>query len=120
MESTPLFDEEATGRLTSLGGAKFAMDMIDMFFEYADSKLEEGRTALEAGDIAGVEKAIHPLKTSSGHVGAARMRDISQEIERLAPTESTEAIGRLVADLSEAYLETKPLLEAHRRRIGEQ
>ena len=110
-------DEEALIRLAKLGGEQFAADMINMFFEYADGKLKAATQAAKIGNIDAVEKAIHPLKTSAGHVGALNMRDLSQRIEQLAREKDTTEIPELVVALVEAYSHAKPLLEAHLQRF---
>ncbi len=116
-QSNNIIDEDALGRLAKLGGDQFAADMINMFFEYADGKLKAATEAADNGDIDSVEKAIHPLKTSAGHIGAIEMRDLSQEIEKLARTDDTGAIPDLVVSLVEAYSRAKPLLEGRREQL---
>lgn len=111
MPDLPVIDESALDRLKELGGEKFVGDMIKMFFDYSDEKLAAAREALAGEDFDKVEKAIHPLKTSAGHVGAVRMEEIAQEIERLARGAECDSIPDLLARLESAYAEAKPLLE---------
>ena len=113
MSELPVIDESALDHLKELGGENFVGDMVKMFFDYSDEKLAAAREALAVKDIDLVEKAIHPLKTSAGHVGAARMKKISQEIEKRARESDCDLIPDLLVRLEAAYAEVKPLLEPH-------
>lgn len=112
MPDQPVLDNESLRMLQQLGENRFVHEMVSMFFGYADDKLSAAREALSAEDIDGVEKAIHPLKTSAGHVGALVMKQIAQQIERLARDGEKEAIPGLLSALEQAYSDVKPLLEA--------
>ena len=58
--------------------------MIDLFLEYAGQKIVEARAAQVAGNLTGVEKAVHPIKSSAGNVGARRIQELALQIEELA------------------------------------
>lgn len=113
MSDLPVVDESALDQLKELGGESFVSDMVKMFFDYSDEKLAAAREALAANDFDRVEKAIHPLKTSAGHVGAEQMKEIAQEIERLAREDDCETVPDLLGQLEKAYSVAKPLLEPH-------
>jgi HPt (histidine-containing phosphotransfer) domain-containing protein len=98
-------------RLRDLGGEDFANDMVRMFHQYAEAQLADARKALSADDIPGIEKAIHPLKTSAGHVGAMAMKELCQEIERHGRAGEAGPMPALLARLDAAYAEVRPLLE---------
>lgn len=109
--STPTtLDESALAHLRELGGDKFAQDMVVMFHQYADAQLNAARAALSDGTPADVEKAIHPLKTSSGHVGALVMKELCQQIEEHGRAGEAEPLPDLLQRLETAYAEVKPLL----------
>lgn len=112
MPDTPSLDPAALEHLKGLGGASFVREMVQMFYGYSDEKLAAARTALDGGDLTGVEKAIHPLKTSAGHVGAMAMKQISQQIEQSSRDGDQAPIPGLLSALEQAYAEVKPLLEA--------
>lgn len=111
MPDIPVIDESALDQLKELGGESFVADMIRMFFDYSDEKLATAREALAEKDFDKVEKAIHPLKTSAGHVGAEQMKAIAQEIERLARENDCDTVPDLLGQLEEAYAVARPLLE---------
>lgn len=103
-------DEAALNRLRELGGDDFAADMVRMFHQYAEAQLGQARAALAAGDVPGVEKAIHPLKTSAGHVGALVMKELCQEIEKHGRVGEGGPLPGLLDRLDTAYADVKPLL----------
>jgi len=111
MPDSPTFSAEALDQLKALGGDRFVHEMVGMFYGYAEEKLAAARAALESGDLDGVEKAIHPLKTSAGHVGATAMKQISQQIEQFARDGDSTPIPGLLNALEQAYTEVKPALE---------
>ncbi len=112
MPDTPPFEEAALEQLQQLGGDSFVHEMVRMFYGYSDEKLAAARAALAAGDLDGVEKAIHPLKTSAGHVGAADMKRLSQQIEQFSRAGDGAPIPDLLSALEQAYTDVKPRLDA--------
>jgi HPt (histidine-containing phosphotransfer) domain-containing protein len=107
-------DTSAIARLRKLGGDKFVGDMIDLFFQYAPQRLAAARDGAQAGDLQAVEKAIHPLKSSAGQIGARRVQDLATQIEKLAVDKQADAIWLLLAQLEESITQVKPLLEGER------
>lgn len=114
MSAEACLDPLALDKLDKLGGAVFVLEMIDLFFDYAPTRLAAAEEALQAGNLAGVEHAVHPLKTSSGHIGACRVHRLAMQIEELTRARQGETIPALLAELEAAYLEAKPLLQAAR------
>ena len=110
MHPQPSFDEQALAKLLKLGGPKFAGNMVDLFLDYAPTKLAEALAAEAKGDYAGVADAVHPLKTSASHVGAGAVRGLAVEIEHLARADERARIPELLAALERALSEVKPRL----------
>jgi HPt (histidine-containing phosphotransfer) domain-containing protein len=108
----PVLDPAALDKLLQLGGASFVREMVEMFFGYADEKLGIARSALTDGRMTEIEPAIHPLKTSAGHVGAGAMKHFCQEIERNGREEIWAPMPELLTAVEKSYAEVKPLLEA--------
>jgi HPt (histidine-containing phosphotransfer) domain-containing protein len=105
-------DPQAIERLRKLGGAKFTAEMIRLFLGYGAEKLAEARRAQQAADLVGVQRAVHPLKSSAGNVGAARMQRLASEAEQRAMERQAEAVAGLLDELERAYQTVRPLLEA--------
>lgn len=108
----PVLDPAALDKLLQLGGADFVREMVKMFFGYADERLTIARSALTDGRMAEIEPAVHPLKTSAGHVGAHAMSYFCQEIERNGRDEIWDTMPELLSAAEKSYAEVKPLLEA--------
>lgn len=113
----PHLDADALERLERLGDNQFVCKMIEVFLEYAARKIAEARAAQTAGDLAGVEKAVHPLKSSAGNVGANHMRALAERIEDLAEQGRGETLGALLSELEQAFAAVKPTLEERKRRL---
>ncbi|MEN9573426.1 MAG: hypothetical protein RL514_1281 [Verrucomicrobiota bacterium] len=114
MHPQPSLDEQALAKLVKLGGPKFAANMVDLFLNYAPTKLAEALAAEVQGDYLGVADAVHPLKTSASHVGAQAVRTLAVEIEDLARADERARIPELLAALELAMSEVKPRLVAQR------
>ncbi len=108
----PVLDDAALGKFQELGGDDFGREMVEMFFGYAVEKLGIAKQAMTDGKLTEVEPAIHPLKTSAGHVDAEAMKFYCQEIECNARDESWDSIGELLTRVEQSYAEVPPRLEA--------
>lgn len=114
MHPPPSLDEEALAKLLRVGGPKFAGNMVDLFLDFAPTKLAAAQAAERKGDWQGVEDAMHPLRTCAGHVGALAVRTLAVEIEDLAHVGDGAAISERLTALERALAEVKPRLEAKR------
>ena len=106
----PCLDDAALAKLLKLGGPKFAGNMVEIFLGYAPTKLAEAQAAEAKGDYAGIEDAMHPLKTSASHVGALAVRALAVEIEQQVHAGERARIPELLAELEEEMDAVKPLL----------
>lgn len=118
MPESPDFDPAAIERLQRLGGTDFALKMVDLFLDYAARKISEARAALSAGNLEAVESAVHPLKSSAGNVGAARLRALATQAEDLARERQVEAVTTCLAELEAAFAAVKPVLEQKRQALS--
>lgn len=114
MDPVPSLDEEALAKLLRIGGPKFAGNMVDLFLDFAPTKLAAAVAAERKGDWQGVEDAMHPLRTCAGHVGALAVRTLAVEIEDLAHAGDSAAIALRLTALERALSEVKPLLVGKR------
>jgi CheY-like chemotaxis protein/HPt (histidine-containing phosphotransfer) domain-containing protein len=110
-------DEAAMDRLRRLGGDQFAGQMIGLFLDYAQTKLADAQRATLAGDCAGVAKAVHPIKSSAGNVGANRVQELAACLEETASGQQLGEVKRLLSDLEIALAEVKPRLEEEKKRL---
>ncbi len=116
--STELGLEDATfQKLTQIGGYEFAVQMIDLFLSYVPQKLIEARVAAQAGDWVGVQKAVHPIKSSASNIGARSLRELAVRLEQLAIDQQGDSIPALLGEMEVALAEVKSLLELQREKL---
>lgn len=111
-------DALAIERLRKLGGDKFALDMIELFFSYGGKKVAETRQAHLAGDLPGVANAAHPLKSSAGNVGALQVQKLAATIEQAAKAGDGARLSELIGAFEQAYADAKAGLEMEKARIN--
>ena len=116
---TPLsLDEEALAKLLRLGGTRLAGNMVDLFLDFAPTKITEARAAEQKGDWHGVADAVHPLRTSAGHVGALQMQALAVEIETLARAGEATRIPDQLTAMADAFAEIQPKLREKRAALA--
>lgn len=118
MNETKPYDPAAIERLCKLGGNKFASDMLGLFFSYGAKKVDEARQAQQAGNLAALADAAHPLKSSAGNVGALRVQAAAARVEALARAQDAAAAGAQFGELERAFAEACSILEAERARLA--
>ena len=118
MSESRNLDPAALERLQRLGDSAFVCKMIDLFLDYAGKKIAEARRAQAAADLPGVQKAVHPIKSSAGNVGACRIQELALRLEDLARDGQAEAIAVSLSELEQAFAEVKPELEARRKTLA--
>jgi HPt (histidine-containing phosphotransfer) domain-containing protein len=111
-------DRQALDRLRDLGGPAFLRQMIGLFLELAQKKLQAAQSAESSGDVLGIAKAIHPLRSSSGNVGACAMLDLATRIEELARAGRADQLPPLLRDLEAAFAQVKPRYEQERDSLS--
>src|SRR5215831_17432468 len=111
MNDTPNLDPAALERLQRLGGGAFVAKMIELFVDYAGGKVAAARVAQAAGNLAGVQEAVHPIKSSAGNVGARRVQELALQLEQLAREGVGGPLPGLLVELENAFAATKAELE---------
>ena len=98
------------------GKAEFFERVVGLYLEHAPAAIQELRELVSSGDTAGIARAAHLLKSMSGNIGATRVAEMANEIERLAKQEQRitatwthnlqvsyeETRGRLLAAMAES------------------
>jgi HPt (histidine-containing phosphotransfer) domain-containing protein len=101
-------------RLHEIGGPDFVAEMIDLFRELGPQRLEAARTGFASGDLAEVARAVHPLKSSAGNLGADRVQDLAERTEQMALAGCSAAMPVLLRQLELALVEVYGRLQALR------
>jgi HPt (histidine-containing phosphotransfer) domain-containing protein len=97
----PATDVAALDRLRRFGGGSLLDKMIELFLVAAPERIEAASRALAAGDVEGVERALHSLKSSSAQLGAVRMQRLSAQGEHQARAGSLDEMAQLTSALNE-------------------
>jgi len=118
MNEETVLDPAALARLRELGGAPFLRQMLGLFLGLAREKITAARAAEQAGDLPGIENAVHPLGSSSGNVGALAMLALARRIEQLAREGKPDEIPGLLGELEAAFAQARPQLEKERDAAG--
>jgi HPt (histidine-containing phosphotransfer) domain-containing protein len=78
----------------------------------------EAQRAFAAGDLPALAKAVHPLKSSAGNVGAVRLQELARRLEELAKQGEATQVKELVPELVAAFVAVKAELEPHRATLS--
>ena len=99
-------------------------ELIDLFVEDADKRIEAIKQAAERNDWHTIKEQAHGLKGSSGNIGANRIHELSNRLTEIANENSapksaaTQLSGkrmeRLVADLRAEFEKVRRILTARR------
>lgn len=88
------------------GGTGLVAELFDLFREDTPERLANLRKQMAAGEGGHVSELAHALKGSAGTMGATRMRELAQEIEKATKSGRVEPeIAALLPSLEAAYLE---------------
>lgn len=113
-DQQPILDEQVIDELrASVGGDDaFIAELAATYVTEGTDQMGQIEAAAADGDVAGIVRPAHSLKSSSASLGAARMAQLSREMELAASDGRAEAIGRLVSDARAAWEETVKALTA--------
>ena len=116
MNEENCLDQSALTRLHRLGGASFVREMIDLCFQCLPPKITVLRAAVEAGDLVGVERAAHFLKSGAANVGARVVCDLVRQMEQLAMEKKGDRLPALQQELEAAFAQAQVQLEVEKNR----
>jgi HPt (histidine-containing phosphotransfer) domain-containing protein len=118
-DDSPIIDQQVLAELRdSVGGDDaFVADLVATYLAEGAEYMAQLEAAAGAGDIAAIVRPAHSLKSSSAALGAARMSQISRDIELAGREERREGIAESVARARSAWDET--VAELKSRGFGE-
>jgi len=102
-------------RLNEDGEGDFLTQVIDIFLRDSTVWMDQIRSAARDGDTAGLRKAVHTLKGSSGSLGARRLSDVCLQFEQRIDRGEAIDWEQWVGQVEEAYEQTRAALMAERR-----
>lgn len=86
-------------RLQGPGSENLLGEVILLFSDEIPLALRQIRKNLDEGNIAGVVQTAHSLKSSAANLGAFRLRDLSERLERVKAETSRQHVNVLVESL---------------------
>jgi HPt (histidine-containing phosphotransfer) domain-containing protein len=111
-------DPTALARLRRLGGATLVREMINLLLDYGPQRLTQALAAQRVGDLVGIAKAVHPLRSGGAHVGALHLQDLAGRIETLAKEKAAAQIPPLLSELETVWARAKVQLEKERDSLN--
>ena len=104
-DAAPAIDPETLRGLRQLadGNSGFLGELLALYIEDVPGRIATIEAAIANGDPAGVAASAHALKSSSGSVGALRVRQIAAELEDLGTAGDLTDVRRAVARLRTEY-----------------
>lgn len=100
--------------LRELGGEDFVAEMIDLFLDFAPSKLDEAKRALTEGQADALRRAAHSLKAAAANLGAELVRDLAGRIESLAAENQLRTLPTLIGSLEAAFQQLRGRLQQYK------
>jgi two-component system, sensor histidine kinase and response regulator len=86
--------------------------LIEIFLETAALDIEKAVAAVRSCQATDLEEAAHKLKGSCGNLGAARLRDLCQQLEKLGRDGSLQNAPELLAAAEEEFARVRTELVA--------
>jgi len=99
--------------LASVGGDDaFVADLVRTYLAEGAEHIAAMDAALAAGDVTAIVRPAHSLKSSSAALGAARLSQISRDIEHAGRDGRTDALAALMIEAHSAWSDTLAALQA--------
>lgn len=83
----PVLDLEVIESLRELGGEDepdLLLELVDLFLDDSQRRIEQMQLALERGNLEEVARAAHTIKSAAANMGARLLSGLCTEIEALA------------------------------------
>jgi CheY-like chemotaxis protein len=93
-------------------------ELIQLFESQTPSALNEIKECLTTHDATAIAKKAHLLKSEAANLGAMRMRDLCERIERSASAQSLQHISVLVDSLEREFHLAKEELNRHKTPLS--
>jgi HPt (histidine-containing phosphotransfer) domain-containing protein len=113
-------DATALARLQEMMGGEpaYLHELIDGFLAEAPLLMAQIEQGLVAEDAPIIRLAAHSLKTNAADFGAARLHELTVQIEMLARDGELDQLSEPVANLTETYAQVAAYLQQVRAQGG--
>lgn len=92
---------ETLNSLADQMGSREALGrIVAMYTGKLPSEIDDLRSALDSGDLEGLQSAAHRLKSSSGQLGAGRLAVMLAGLEAVARDGDAEAAARILGEVT--------------------
>ena len=90
-------------------------EFLALFLASAEASIAALRDGAHAGDLAGVERAAHKLKSSARTIGACHLGDLCAAAEVVAARRDATALDNLLPNIIGEFTTIRAALAAHLR-----
>lgn len=114
----PILDQRVLDNVRQLqepGEADFLTEMIGLYLTDAPLLMDRIRRSLKVNELAGARKAAHSLKGISGNLGARRLAEMCDRMERLAEVEELAAVQDMLENMEMEFERVCAALEKERK-----
>jgi two-component system sensor histidine kinase BarA len=94
------------------------VELIPAYFESMASVLDELAQAAFKGDLAGIERGAHSIKSASLNVGGDALAGLALALERHAREGAVDAAPGRIAELRVAFEQLRPRLEDYQQTLS--
>ena len=115
-EASEAVDFEVLLRLkeqTFDGEVDLVPELIDAFLEEVPGECQDLQALVSAGDITGVRKTAHHMRSSTSNLGANRMTQMCARLEEMARGGSLNGAEAIVSHISREMSEVKASFERY-------
>jgi HPt (histidine-containing phosphotransfer) domain-containing protein len=111
-------DPAAFDRLVEMTGGdrEFVDELVDTYLSDGTDQVAAMHAALAAGDLSGLERAAHSLKSGSATVGAIALGERCRSLEEAARTGDVPDGEERVAAIESGFVEVRGALLGLRRQ----
>lgn len=105
MASNNILDQSILQDLLKLNeeDGNFLFELIELFKTATSQKLVEMQKQLELGNFPALKKIAHSLKSSGGSVGALRLANLSERLEKLPSESMKNEAPALISELDREF-----------------
>ncbi len=106
----PAIDDDTLQRLIADVGRDNADDLVGVFLQELDERARRLLQAAHDGDLEGVAREAHPLKSAAATYGALRLSEALCAVESAARAGRREHAAALAAELDEEIEAVRAML----------
>jgi len=98
------------------GEPDLIVELIDLYLEDAPLRMASLQEAVAEADGGGIKRAAHALKGSSANLGARRVAELCEQLERAEDDNSLQEVRALLLSLEREFEFVRQTFSAERLR----